>query len=155
MGRIRVNCDWCGIEIERYPSGVKKHNFCCRSCLAAYSSRAMNPEGYLSLKRYEKISKHMTELNQELNPTRMNFQTRTKLRIARLGTGRKNTYTKTFGVHTHRVVAEQILGRKLLPGEVVHHIDGDKQNNKPENLRVFKCQADHARWHKENGGDAT
>lgn len=38
----------------------------------------------------------------------------------------------------------------MLPGEVVHHINGDKRDNRPENLRVFSSQAEHARWHKEN-----
>lgn len=46
----------------------------------------------------------------------------------------------------HRVVAELKLGRALLPGEIVHHIDGDKWNNDPDNLAVM-TQAEHARIH--------
>ncbi len=34
----------------------------------------------------------------------------------------------------HVVVAESMLGRPLLKTEVVHHIDGDKTNNKQDNL---------------------
>lgn len=56
--------------------------------------------------------------------------------------------------HQHRVVAERILGRALLPEEVVHHEDRNKQNNNPINLIVFSCQAEHARHHKL-GHDAT
>ncbi len=56
-------------------------------------------------------------------------------------------YTKTKGRHTHRVVAEEKIGRKLLPGEVVHHIDGNRLNNTPANLEVLPSQSEHAREH--------
>jgi hypothetical protein len=48
-------------------------------------------------------------------------------------------------IREHRFVMEQILGRHLLPGEVVHHKDGDKANNRPENLVLYPSNADHMR----------
>lgn len=36
----------------------------------------------------------------------------------------------------HRVIAEMLTGRKLGKRDAVHHIDGNKQNNIPENLEV-------------------
>lgn len=63
---------------------------------------------------------------------------------SRRGTG--TGYVKLHQRHAHRVVAEVVIGRKLLPGEVVHHIDGDKSNNAPENLEVL-TQAEHTRRH--------
>lgn len=62
------------------------------------------------------------------------------------GRGAGRTYRKLLGRHEHRVVAEQTLGRPLVCGEVVHHIDGDKLNNAPENLAVM-TQAQHMREH--------
>lgn len=37
----------------------------------------------------------------------------------------------------HRVIMENIIGRPLLPEENVHHIDGDKTNNNPNNLELW------------------
>ena len=42
---------------------------------------------------------------------------------------RKNGY-----VFEHIVVLEEKLGRQLKPNEQCHHIDGNKQNNDPDNL---------------------
>lgn len=56
-----------------------------------------------------------------------------------------------------KFVAEQMLGRPLKKGEVVHHIDNNKRNNQPSNLMVFKSQKEHAKWHAEHDkkwGDA-
>jgi len=53
--------------------------------------------------------------------------------------------TKSKYVLEHRLVAEQKLGRYLLPTEVVHHRNGNPQDNRPENLEVFQTNALHLR----------
>lgn len=142
-----ITCDYCGKTIERPPSKIKRHNFCSRSCLGAFSSKTMNPKGYTELKDLSGVSQHMTELNRKLNPTRMTDEVRKKLSDVRYGRGNRTEYRKRNGKHEHRAVAEAMLGRKLRSGEVVHHIDGDKKNNNPNNLMVFESQAEHARHH--------
>ena len=124
---VTIKCEECGKTVTMPPSQYRrsKHHFCNRQC-------------------------HMRRMNRELNPTRMTEEVKEKCRQTQLGRGKGLTYEKCHGRHTHRVVAEQMLGRPLRKGEVVHHIDGNKRNNDPSNLMVFKSQAEHVKYHAEH-----
>ena len=52
-------------------------------------------------------------------------------------------------VYEHRIVAENKIGRRLERGEIVHHIDGNKQNNAPENIEIVHSIAHHRRQHRQ------
>lgn len=71
-------------------------------------------------------------------------------RIAQLKNRRakKTSYLKNMGRHEHRVVMEKHLGRALIKGEIVHHLDGDKHNNSIENLQLM-TQSEHIALHRE------
>lgn len=53
-------------------------------------------------------------------------------------------------VAEHRVVVERILGRFLEPDEVVHHRNGAKGDNRPENLERL-TPIEHGRLHVGRG----
>lgn len=57
--------------------------------------------------------------------------------------GHPNARKHTHYVFEHRLVMEEVLGRILLPTEVVHHKDGNKQNNDPLNLQLFQSNGEH------------
>ena len=126
---VTYTCFRCGksktVALSTYNKGDKKRHFCSRVC-------------------------NLQQLNEELNPTRMTKETRHKLSIARSTTGNGKTYRKLNGKHYHRTVAEIKLGRKLKPGEIVHHLDRNKRNNDPDNIMVFINQSEHVKWHAQH-----
>lgn len=50
-------------------------------------------------------------------------------------------------VYEHILVATNMMGRDLLPDEVVHHLDFDRSNNRAENLLVLD-KSQHSKLHK-------
>ena len=57
-----------------------------------------------------------------------------------------DAWKKDGYVLEHRWVMEQHIGRRLLKSEDVHHINGNKKDNRIENLEVF-THSEHTRLH--------
>lgn len=60
---------------------------------------------------------------------------------------------KDTGILVHRHMAEMKLDRPLRRDEVVHHINRNKQDNRPSNLFVFASQQAHWKAHKQDARD--
>lgn len=120
---IAIKCPYCASDFfpRRLPKGALQ-KFCSHSCALRFHSP---PE------RNAEISRVTADARGDAQRDR----------------GDGKTYRKLRGRHEHRVVAENKLNRKLLKGEIVHHKDGDKRNNAPDNLEILSGQADHMRAH--------
>lgn len=55
-------------------------------------------------------------------------------------------------VQEHRLIAEDMIGRALTSKEIVHHIDGNKQNNDPSNLQIMS-RSEHVKLHRDAYGE--
>ena len=53
---------------------------------------------------------------------------------------------RNSGKRVHRWVMEKELGRRLEKGEIVHHMDGNRRDNRPENLQVLTAK-EHYKLH--------
>ena len=122
---ISLTCDWCRSPMERFPSLVRERNFCSRACLGKYRTEFM------------------------VGPKAAHWKggvKRDRTRVLWHMPWHHLADAKGY-VYRYQIAAELALSRPLLRGEVVHHIDGDDQNDHPDNLQVLPGQSEHCRVH--------
>jgi hypothetical protein len=119
----------------------KSHKKCsidgCADLVGKHGAKGMCAKHYVRVMRYGDPHYVTPESKRSMN----NRMAQRAKRPAKPG-----NYVKFYGRHEHRVVAERTLGRALLPHEVVHHINGNTLDNRPENLEVT-TQSHHVNEH--------
>ena len=101
---------------------------------------------------------------------KMSLESRQKMSIARSGKGNSswnggrriskdgyiNIYSpyhpncdKRRSVSEHRLVMEKYIGRYLNPNEVIHHKNNIRDDNRIENLELFKSKGLHISFHRK------
>lgn len=64
--------------------------------------------------------------------------------------GYKRIYINKKIIQEHRYIMELHIGRKLLPSEIVHHINHNKLDNRLENLQLT-TRSKHKKMHNDIG----
>ncbi len=124
---IRRLCLSCATPFDTHASWIRKGGgvYCSRSCAAATRTAARNGnwKGGRSVRRDGRI---LVIANDRSD-------------------GAIHGHTTRY-VLEYRLVAERKLGRPLQQNEIVHHLNGNTADNRPENLEIT-TQSRHAAIH--------
>lgn len=179
VGIVTKQCEECGASVTKQASQFRARVFCSRQCYwkSGYHSEAVaaanakrHPVDSVIIKACEECG---TEIRRARSQYRMRAfcgtvcrqSNRSRDSVRQINAG---GYAKLFvGQHhpgadssghilEHRKVMQDILGRALLPEENVHHKNGVRSDNRPENLELWTRSqpsgqrvADKLRWARE------
>lgn len=145
-----LNCAVCVKPFITYPSKILlgRGKYCSKKCCLSVTNIALlSPD---KTHRFKKGVRHDWRAHRSI----------TKSGYVEISAPDHPHKTKRGYVREHRLVVEKALGRYLERDEDVHHVDGNKQNNHIDNLRVM-THVEHIhhhgplilkRWAKKKGG---
>lgn len=121
---LHWTCDLCSVEFTRCKNGPynKNSKSFCRECLKEHGVAKL-----AGMVGYESITKRIE------NNVGITY-VRDKDEYPYVYVGKNYPYSNRTSLREHIFVMQEHLERKLEKGEIVHHIDGDKLNNKLDNL---------------------
>jgi len=143
--RVKSTCKICGKEFEtrQYEINRGKGKFCSRECSSIYHSRFCGKDHW----NYgaEFTEEHKRKISEaQIGKKSHNWNGGKRKRNSGPRKGYVEITVDGKYVLEHRHIAEGVLGRKLKKNEIVHHINGDKSDNRHCNLLI--CTNSYHQW---------
>ena len=175
---LHLECANCGVEVVRRKGQVREHTFCSQACYLKSDFHSQN----VAKRNYERnpdaqetrpcvncgvpVTRYLSSAGKEYFCSRQcRWENRKKPHVRQINAGGYALVyvgrdypgaLKTGHILEHRKVMADILGRPLLKHENVHHINGVKDDNRPENLELWSTSQpqgqrvkDKIRWAQE------
>ncbi len=168
---VNKNCVICGIKFKCLNSGLTCGEKCskinklkktklyssklklAKYCLLCNNIMHLSSKFCKSCSRKEYLKNNEHPLKGKLGKSSFNWKGGRRI----IGRGYIHIYQPNHPnnvdscVREHRLVMEKHLGRYLTKEEVVHHINGIRNDNRLENLMLFKNSGEHSAYHKRIG----
>lgn len=173
---LRLKCEHCGGQVLRRKGQEREHAFCSRDCYwksefrsqsIAAGNRKRNPGAqhtrpcagcgqpvtrYVSTGQAQFFCSRQCRWDSHKHARLTNAAGYVLVYVGRGAPGA----AKSGHILEHRLVMQEVLGRPLTPEENVHHLNGVKHDNRPENLELWtRAQpqgqrvADKLKWARE------
>lgn len=173
---LHLNCENCGAVVTRKKGQERGHTFCSRSCywtsdyrrqLVAQRNYERNPnakqtrpcascgapvERYVSTGQKRFFCSRECQWSNHLHAKQTTAAGYVLVFIGKRAPGA----SKSGHILEHRKVMQELLGRPLRPEENVHHKNGVRDDNRPENLELWSRSQPHGqrvedkiRWARE------
>lgn len=144
-----MNCVVCGAETPPVMRGnriskTEHHRTCSAACRARRKSE-------VSIASNARRTSYPTGPEHPLWRGGRHKQPNGYIRLVRPPHPFPESITPGGWIYEHRAVMEVHLGRALNRREIVHHVNGDKSDNRIENLELVASQSEHAAEHATMG----
>ena len=145
LGFLRTKCEICQLVFYVKNTYFKNRNrrFCSAQCRNVFFARMPVVKECILCKKPFKDKTGGDRVYCSLNCYWANLK-----KIHPRGDKKSYLKVKINGkrLSEHRYLIEKSIGRKLLRSEIVHHLNGDKHDNRLENLKII-TQSEHIKEH--------